>query len=92
MVAEYEHLQQEMGGTTLGQEGCGGAYMGTEGKDEDRLSLAASVVEYAEKASRMDPRVSDLEARLAAFEMSAHGQQQPPIYGPTSPYTMYYTP
>ena len=84
MVTEYERLQQEIGETTLGQEDYGGAYMGTEGQDNDRSSLAASVVEYAEKASRTDTRVSDLEARLAAFEMSG-GTQQPPIYGPMPP-------
>ena len=93
MVAEYERLQHEMGGTTLGQEGYRGAYMETEEQDDDGSSLAASVVEYAEKASRTDTRVSDLEARLAAFEMSTHGQQQPPpMYGPMPPQSMYYTP
>ena len=64
-----------MGGTTLSQEGYGGAFMGTEGQDDDGSSLAASVVKYAKKASRTDTRVSNLEARLAAFELSTHGQQ-----------------
>ena len=57
MVKEYERLQQELGGTTLGQEGYGGAFMGTEGTpDDDGSSLAASVVKFAEKASHTDTR------------------------------------
>ena len=49
MVKEYELLQQEIGGTTLGQKGYGRAYMGTEGNspDDDGSSLAGSVVKYA---------------------------------------------
>ena len=74
MVKEYKRLQQELGGTTLGQEGYGGEFLGTEGTpDDDRSSLAASVIEYVEKASHTDTRVSELEARLAAFEMGAKG-------------------
>ena len=92
MVKEYERLQQESGGTTLGQEGYGGAFMGTEGTpDDDGSSLAASVVEYVEKASHTNTRVSELEARLAAFEMGAKGQQQQQ-YGPIPSQAMYYMP
>jgi hypothetical protein len=92
VVKEYERLQQESGGTTLGQEGYSGAFMGTEGSpDDDGSSLAASVVEFAEEASHTDIRVSELEARLAAFEMGAKGQQQQQ-YGPMPPQTMYYMP
>ena len=88
MVTKYERLQQEIGGTTLGQEGYGGAYMGTEGQDDDGgSSLTASVVEYAKKASRTDTRVSDLESRLATFEMS-DGTQQPSLYGTMPPQSM----
>ena len=50
MVKEYVQLQQELGGTTLGQEGYGGAFMGTEGNpDDDGSSLAASVMEFADR-------------------------------------------
>ena len=66
--------------------------MGTEGTpDDDGSSLAASVVEYVEKASLTDTRVSELEARLAAFEMGANGQQQQQ-YGPIPSQAMYYMP
>ena len=92
MVKEYERLQSELGGTTLGQEGYGGAFMGTEGTpDDDGSSLAASVVEYVEKASLTDTRVSELEARLAAFEMGTIGQQQSQ-YSPIPSQAMYYMP
>ena len=51
--------------------------MGAEGNlDDDGSSLAASVVEFTEKTSHTDTRVSDLEARLAAFEMGTKGQHQ----------------
>ena len=61
MVKEYELLQQEVRETTLDQEGYTGAYMGTEGSPgNDGSSLVVSVVEYAEKASLTDTRVSDL--------------------------------
>ena len=77
MVKEYERLQQESGGTTLGQEEYGGSFMGTEGSpDDDGSSLAASVVEFTEKASHTDTRVSELEAQLSVFEMGTKGQQQ----------------
>ena len=77
MVKEYECLQQDLGGTALGQAGYGRAFMGTEGSpDNNCSSLAVSVVKFAEKASHTDTRVSDLEARLAAFEMGVKGQQQ----------------
>ena len=84
MVTEYERLQHEIGGSTLGQESYGGAYIETEGHDDAGSSLTASVVKYAEKTSRTDTRVRDLEARMAAFEMSG-GTQQPPLYGPMPP-------
>jgi hypothetical protein len=92
VVKEYERLQQELGGTTLGQEGYGGAFLGTEGTPDDNgSSLAASVVEYVEKASHTNTRVSELEARLAAFEMSTKGQH-PQTYGPILSQAMYYMP
>jgi len=88
MVTEYNCLQHEIGETTLGQEGYGGAYMGTEGQDDDGgSSLTASVVEYTKKASRTDTCVSDLESRLATFEMS-DGTQQSSLYGTMPPQSM----
>ena len=66
---EYERHQVESGRTTLGQEGYGSGFMGTENSlNDDGSSFAASVVEFLEKASNTDSRVSELEARLAAFE------------------------
>ena len=92
MVKEYERLQTELGGTTLGQEGYGNAFMGAENTpDDDGSSLAASVVEYVEKASHTDTRVSELEARLAAFELGTQGTQQQQ-YGPIPSQAMYYMP
>ena len=66
--------------------------MGTEGNpDGNGSSLTASVVEFAEKASHTNTRVSELEARLAAFEMGAKGQHQQQ-YGPIPAQAMYYMP
>ena len=74
MVKEYERLQQESGGTTKGQEEYGGTFMGIEGSSaDDGSSFAVSVVEFAEKASHTGTHVSELEARLAAFEMGTKG-------------------
>jgi hypothetical protein len=66
--------------------------MGTKNSlDDDRSSLAASVVKFAEKASNTDSHVSELKARLDAFKMGTKGTpvQQ---YAVMPPQAMYYMP
>eukprot|EP00978_Attheya_sp_CCMP212_P030013 scaffold108912_cov35-Attheya_sp.AAC.7 len=67
MIEEYEKLLRKSGGTTMGQEGYGMAYNATE--ETDDLSLAESIVKYAERATTAERSVADLEGRLAVLEM-----------------------
>ena len=57
----------------MGQEGyrTGIAYNAVE---DDGLSLAETIVKYAERVSTAEAQVSDLESRLTALEM---GSQKP---------------
>ena len=50
MVAEYERMLREGGGSTVGQEGYGTDFMaaGQEGEEGDEISLVESVIQYAE--------------------------------------------
>ena len=66
----------------MGQEGygTGGAYNAI---DDDRSSLAESILQYAERATQAEGKVNELERRLTALEMG------PP---PTQPQTGYYAP
>ena len=65
---EYEKKHATDEGTTMGQEeyGTGGEYSVI---DDDRLSLAEIIVQYAERATQADGKVNKLESRLAALEM-----------------------
>ena len=79
-IGEYEKMLAAGGGTTMAQEGYSGAYNVVE---DDASSLAESIVQYAERATTAESKVSDLESRLAALEMG------PP---PAPPQTAYHMP
>eukprot|EP00978_Attheya_sp_CCMP212_P001193 scaffold2496_cov65-Attheya_sp.AAC.1 len=66
-IEGHEKLLRESGGTTMGQEGYGMACNATE--ENDDLSLAESIVKYAERATMVERSVADLEGRLAVLEM-----------------------
>ena len=83
-IEEYEKMLAAGGGTTLGNEGYGGAYNAVE--QDDATSLAESIVQYAERTSAAEGKVSDLESRLAALEMS--GPPQTAYYMPHQAYNM----
>ena len=72
-IDEYEKLLAAGGGTTLAQEGYGGqgAFKLME---EDNSSLAESIVQYAERATSAESKVSELESRLSALEMKGPPQ------------------
>jgi hypothetical protein len=64
----------EGSGTTMSQEGWGAAYnaIGTQ-NDDDANSLTESIVKYAERATAVESKVSELESRLSNLEI---GNQQ----------------
>mgnify|MGYP000441937942 FL=1 len=82
MVAEYERMLREGGGSTVGQEGYGTAFMATaqENNEGDDISLVESVIQYAERTSEAEAKMSAMESRLSQLEMG------PP------PETAYFTP
>ena len=47
-ITEYEKLLAEGGGTTLGQDGYGGAFNATD-TEQDDSTLTESIVRYAER-------------------------------------------
>ena len=67
-IKEYEKMLAANGGNTLGQEGYGNA-SANQAVDDDRSSVAQSIVQYAERATPAEAQVSDLESQLAAVEM-----------------------
>ena len=80
-VGEYEKILTAGGGTTMASEGYGGGDAYNAMDQEDASSFAGSIVQYAERASAAEGKVSDLESRLAALEMvgppqSAYGMPQ----------------
>ena len=85
-IEEYEKMLAANGGNTMGQEGYGnaGAYQAVE---DNRCSLAKSIVQYAERATTAEAQVSDLESRLAALEMV--NQNLPLQMGYFAPQTAY---
>ena len=90
-ITEYEKLLAEGGGTTLGQEGYGGAFNATE---TDNTSLTESIVRYAERTTAAESKVSELENRLAQLEMDGQAPPQapPPYAGYYAPEAAYFTP
>ena len=73
-ITEYEKLLAEGSGTTLAQDGYGGAFHATE-TTADETSLTESIVRYAERTTAAESKVSELENRLAQLEMD---NQAPP--------------
>ena len=78
MVQQYEKMLAEGTGTTISQEGWGGAYNAIGPNEDDANSLTESIVKYAERATLAESKVSDLESRLSMLEMS--GQQTNAAY------------
>ena len=72
MVAEYERMLREGGGSTVGQEGYGTAFMATaqENNEGDDISLVESVIQYAERTSEAEAKMSAMESRLSQLEMA----------------------
>ena len=72
MVAEYERMLREGGGSTISQEGYGTAFMATghEGDDGDEISLVESVIQYAERTSVAEAKMTAMESRLSQLEMA----------------------
>jgi hypothetical protein len=72
MVAEYERMLRKGGGSTVGQEGYGLAFMATgqEGKDRDDISLVKSIIQYAEQTSVAEAKMSAMESRHSQLEMA----------------------
>ena len=72
-IDEYKKLLVAGGGTTMAQEGYGrqGAFKLVK---EETSSLANSIIQYAERATTVESRVSELESRLLALEISAPPQ------------------
>ena len=56
MIKEYKKLLCEGGGTTLGQEDYGQVFNAVE--EADNALLAESIVQYAERASTVESKVS----------------------------------
>ena len=73
-VEQYEKMLVAGGGTSIGMAGCGTGFSAVE---DDAGLLAESIVQYAERASMAEGKVSDLEGRLAALEMVASTTQTP---------------
>ena len=74
------------GGTTMAGEGYGGSGAYNAMEQEDASSLAGSIVQYAERASAAEGKVSNLESRLAALEMA--GPPQSAYFMPQTAYNM----
>ena len=85
-IEEYEKILAANDGTTMVQEGygTGGAYNAIE---DDGSSLAESIVQYVERETTAERKVTDLESCLAALEMVS--QQPPPQMGYYAPQTAY---
>ena len=68
MISEYEHMPVKTGGTTFGQEGYSAAYNATK-TAKDTAYLTESLVQYAERATVAESKVSSLEGRLEVQEL-----------------------
>ena len=76
-ITEYEKLLAEGGGTTLGQDGYGGAFNATD-TEQDDSTLTESIVRYAERTTEAEGKVADLENRLAQLEFGSQIANGPP--------------
>jgi hypothetical protein len=72
MVAEYKRMLRVGGGSTVGQEGYGSAFMATgqEGEDRDNISLVESIIQYAEQMLVAEAKMSAMESCLSQLEMA----------------------
>jgi hypothetical protein len=91
-ITEYEKLLAEGGGTTLGQDGYGGAFNATAETITDDTSLTESIVRYAERASAAEGKVSELEQRLSQLEVGSQMMAPPPHAAYFAPEMAYFTP
>ena len=92
MIAEYEQMLRKGAGTTVSQEGWGGAFNATSTKEDDDSSLLDSITRYAERAtaakgevSALKSQMGEMQAQLAAMMMgppqcfpAPQQYQQPP--------------
>ena len=72
MVPEHERMLCKGGGSTVGQEGYGLAFMATrqEGEDGDDISLVKSIIQYAERTLVAEAKMSAMESCLSQLEMA----------------------
>lgn len=78
LIREYERMLREGSGSTFRQEGYGAAYNAMDG--DENSSLAESIVQYAERATMAESKVSALEERLATLEIQQGMAQQQVAY------------
>ena len=84
MINDYELKITEGGGTTMGQE-FGVAMYKTDTNTEEE-SLTEAFTKYAERATRAEANMAEMEAKLEErFAMLSMTSQQPQAYTPTPP-------
>ena len=87
MINEYEIKITEGGGTTMGQE-FGIAMHATDTNTEED-SLTEAVTKYAERATRAEANMAEMEAKFEErFAMLSVTAQQPQTYAPPPPQYM----
>ena len=93
MINEYEIKITEGGGTTMGQEF--GIAMHATDTNTDKDSLTEAVTNYAERATRAEANMAEMEAkfeeRFAMLSMTAqqlHTYAPPPPHYPANPQPM----
>ena len=76
MINEYELKITEGGGTTMGQEF--GVTMHTTDRNTEEDSLTEAVTKYAERATRAEANMAEMEAKFEEhFAMLSMNAQQP---------------
>jgi len=90
MIAEYEKLVAEGGGTVMSAEGYGTAFHATEAEDS---ALTESLTRYAERATTSEGDIGELRGMMQSMQMemaalTAQGTFQPvqPAYDPIQDY------
>ena len=84
MVGKYERMLTEGLGTTIHQERYDTAFHAKEIMSDEE-TLTETIVKYAERVSKAESRVNELEGRLAMLEMGSTAAQAPPGYAPQPP-------
>ena len=90
MIWCYEKMLAENTGTTMGQEGYGAGGAFNAIADDDASTLAETIVNYAERATAAESKVSELESRLGMLEMKPSAQEMAMFMAP--PATPAYQP